>query len=260
MFQYTGTGVAFSLFGIDVRWYAVFIVSGMILSVFLASREAPSRGIKPDDIYDLALWIFPSAIVGARLWYVIFEWQRYAANPISALNIRGGGLAIQGGVMAALIAGWIFCKKRKISFARLADLAFPFLAMAQAIGRWGNFTNNEAYGGPTNLPWALIVHGQKVHPTFLYESLGDFAIFLFLWWYSRYKNEKDGQVSMLYLILYGILRFFVEGLRTDSLWWGPIRVAQLLSVIGILIGIAGLVCLSRSNATPSHPPFKKRKQ
>lgn len=245
--QYTGTGVAFSLFGIEVRWYGIFIVTGMILAMFLSAKEAKRRGLKEDDVFDLAFWAIPIAIIGARLWYVIFEWSSYQGDISKIINIREGGLAIQGGLMAAMITGWIFCKVRKLSFLEMADIVFPYVVMAQGIGRWGNFTNNEAFGTPTNLPWALIVNGQSVHPTFLYESIGDIAICLTLIWITRKKLKFNGQILMLYFVLYGILRFFVEGLRTDSLYYGNIRVAQLLAICGIIIGIAGLVYLSKKN-------------
>lgn len=245
--QYTGTGVAFSLFGIEVRWYGIFIVTGMILAMFLSAKEAKRRGLKEDDVFDLAFWAIPIAVIGARLWYVIFEWSSYQGDVSKIINIREGGLAIQGGLMAAMITGWIFCKVRKLSFLEMADIIFPYVVMAQGIGRWGNFTNNEAFGTPTNLPWALIVNGQSVHPTFLYESIGDIVICLTLIWITRKKLKFNGQILMLYFILYGILRFFVEGLRTDSLYYGNIRVAQLLAICGIVIGIAGLVYLSKKN-------------
>lgn len=245
--QYIGTGVAFSLFGIEVRWYGIFIVTGMILAMFLSAKEAKRRGLKEDDVFDLAFWAIPIAVIGARLWYVIFEWSSYQGDISKIINIREGGLAIQGGLMAAMITGWIFCKVRKLSFLEMADIVFPYVVMAQGIGRWGNFTNNEAFGTPTNLPWALIVNGQSVHPTFLYESIGDIAICLTLIWITRKKLKFNGQILMLYFVLYGILRFFVEGLRTDSLYYGNIRVAQLLAICGIIIGIAGLVYLSKKN-------------
>lgn len=248
MFQYTGNGVALALFGFEIRWYAVLIVTGMILAVYLSGREAKRRGLDPELIYDLSFWVLPAAIIGARIWYVIFEWQQYQGDILKIINIRGGGLAIQGGVMAAALAGYFFCRRRKVSMAKLADIIFPYVALAQSIGRWGNFTNNEAFGGPTDLPWALIIEGQKVHPTFLYESLGDFAIFLFLIWFTRKKLRVNGQVTALYLILYGVLRFFVEGLRTDSLYWGPIRVAQLLAILGAIAGIVALIVFRKKKS------------
>lgn len=238
--EFTGSRVAFHLFGIPVYWYAILIVTGMVIGVWLCTKEAQRRGYSEELIQDLALWVLPAAIIGARIYYVIFEWERYADDLIKIFDIRGGGMAIHGGIIGALIAGYFFCRKRKVSMIELMDIAFPALALAQGIGRWGNFINNEAHGGPTDLPWAIIVNGQKVHPTFLYESIGDILIFLFLWFYLRKRQRYDGQLSMWYFILYGILRFFVEGLRTDSLYWGPIRMAQAVSLVGIAIGIVGL--------------------
>lgn len=255
--QYTGDGVAIRLAGLEIRWYAIFIVTGMILAVMLSAREAKRRGLDPEIVYDFSMWMLPAAIIGARLWYVIFEWHRYAANPISALDIRSGGLAIHGGIIAAVIVGLIFAKRRKVKFLELADICFPYVALAQAIGRWGNFTNNEAFGGPTDLPWALIIDGQKVHPTFLYESIGNVLIFLFLRYYTKKHQKYDGQVAALYMILYGIIRFFIEGLRTDSLWFGPIRVAQLVSVALVVGGVVGwLLIQQRKQKVSVRKPFK----
>ena len=251
--QYTGDGVAFSFFGIDVRWYGLIIVTGIVLAVYLAQREANRRGMGDSIIYDLSLIILPAAIVGTRLWYVIFEWERYQGDLMKILNLRESGLAIQGGIIGALIAGYIYSKKKNYSFLRLADILFPVVALAQSIGRWGNFTNNEAFGTPTDLPWALQIDGVGVHPTFLYESIGTFSIFLILLWLTRKKLTTDGQVSMLYLILYGVVRFFVEGMRTDSLWVGPFRTAQLIALIGIIIGVVGLYILSKRPAL-AHVP------
>ena len=252
--EYKGNGVALTLFGLEVRWYAIFIVTGMMLAVKLLSREMKRRGMDPEKAYDLAMVILPSGIIGARLWYVIFELQRFNSF-FDIINLRNGGLAIQGGLMGASIAALIFAKVHSYSFLRLSDMVFPYVALAQSIGRWGNFTNNEAHGGPTNLPWALKIGGETYHPTFLYESLGDLLIFAFLYYYTRKKLKVDGQVTMIYLVLYGALRFFVEGLRTDSLYWGNIRVAQALSIIGIVIGVAGLIILS-SKEPNAHIPGK----
>lgn len=244
--EYKGNGVAINLFGLEIRWYAVLIVVGMMLAVYLLSKEMKRRGIDGEEAYDIALVILPAGIIGARIWYVIFEFKRYD-NFLDMINIRNGGLAIQGGLMMAAIVALIYAKKKKFSFLRLSDMIFPYVALAQSIGRWGNFTNNEAHGGPTNLPWALKIGAGRYHPTFLYESIGDFLIFVFLYYFTRKKLKVDGQVTMLYMILYGSLRFFVEGLRTDSLYWGNIRVAQALSVIGIIVGICGLIILSRKS-------------
>ncbi|MDD7433631.1 MAG: prolipoprotein diacylglyceryl transferase [Peptoniphilaceae bacterium] len=243
MFEYTGDGVAFSLFGIEIRWYAIMIVTGMFLAVLLATRESKKRGYGDEVISDLALWMLPIAVIGARIWYVIFEPQRFSTF-LDVINIRSGGLAIQGGIMASLIVIFIFSRRRELPFFELTDLIAPGLALAQSIGRWGNFFNNEAYGYPTNVPWAVLIQGEPHHPTFFYESAGDFLIFLVLLIFLRRSKKINGRTTMLYFVLYGILRFFVEGLRTDSLYFGHFRVAQILSLCGIGIGILGFFILS----------------
>lgn len=250
--RYTGDGVAFSLFGLDIRWYAIFIVTGMVLAFKFSEKEGRRRGMPDEVIEDFALWMLIFGVIGARLWYVIFEHQRFHSF-WDVINLRSGGLAIQGGIMGGMLCALYLCKKHQISFLRLIDIFFPYVAMAQGIGRWGNFTNNEAHGGPTDLPWGVWIDGVQYHPTFLYESIGDIAIACFLVWFTHKKLKKDGQVSCLYLILYGTLRFFVEGLRTDSLWWGPIRTAQLISVLGIILGIVGLVILSKKEPNAHIP-------
>lgn len=257
--SYNGDGVAFSIGSLDIRWYAIFIVSAMVLVAILGEKECKRRGMPFDVLEDNAVWILLFGIIGARAWYVIFEWDRYQTI-WDVLNIRAGGLAIHGGIIGGTLTALVVAKKNDLSFLRMTDIFIPLVAMAQGIGRWGNFTNNEAHGGPTDLPWGLWIDGVSYHPTFLYESIGDIAIFLFLVWFTRKKLKVDGQVTCLYMILYGILRFFVEGLRTDSLWWGPIRVAQLVSLIGIAVGVIGLIILSkkRPNAhIPGGNPKKK---
>ena len=157
----------------------------------------------------------------------------YRDNPIKALDIRSGGLAIHGVIITAIIVAIVFTRIKKVNFWTVVDACAPSLILAQGIGRWGNYLNQEAHGGPTDLPWGIIVDGVKVHPTFLYESLWNFAVFGFLLWYARNKQKVKGEVFLLYIALYSFIRFFVEGLRTDSLMLGSIRVAQLMSIIGI---------------------------
>lgn len=229
--------IAFTIFGIDVRWYGVLISLGVIIGTVLALREAKRKGVNEDTIIDLLLFAIPVAIIGARLYYVIFSWDSYKNNLLEAINIRGGGLAIHGAIIGGAIVALIFSKIKNISFWKIGDIVAPSLILGQAIGRWGNYANQEAYGGPTDLPWAIVVDGVKVHPTFLYESLCNLLIFIFLMWYSRNKVKKDGEVFLLYIILYSIGRFVIEGLRTDSLMLGPIRVAQLISLLSILVGM-----------------------
>ncbi|HHV45466.1 MAG TPA: prolipoprotein diacylglyceryl transferase [Tissierellia bacterium] len=229
--------VAFKIFGIEVMWYGVLISTGVLIGTILALRETKRVGVKEDDFIDLLLFAIPSAIIGARIYYVVFNWDYYGRNLGQILNFRGGGLAIHGAIIAATIVGIIFTKKRGLNFWQIADIASPSLILGQAIGRWGNFINQEAYGTPTDLPWGIMVNGVKVHPTFLYESLGNFIIFIILLWYRRKKQRVSGEVFLLYIMLYSLVRFFVEGLRIDSLMLGPVRVAQLVSLCAIIIGI-----------------------
>ncbi|MDU5504071.1 MAG: prolipoprotein diacylglyceryl transferase [Anaerococcus vaginalis] len=241
--------VAFSIFGIDIYWYAILIITGVLIGAKFAQKEFVKRGFGEDFVYDMLFVILPIAIIGARTWYVIFEWDMYKNNPIQILNFRAGGLAIHGGILFAIIGLYFYAKKKEIPLIDLLDILAPSLAFGQAIGRWGNFVNGEAHGTPTNLPWAIIVDGVKVHPTFLYESMGDFLIFLFLINYRK-KNPKKGIQTSIYFIAYGILRFFVEGLRTDSLMVGPIRMAQLTSVIYLILGIYLFVKYKNINLKP----------
>lgn len=226
--------VAFEIFGMPVRWYGIIISFGLLMATLVAMREAKRVGIKEEDLLDLLLFAVPAAIIGARIHYVLFTWDEYKGDFMRMINIREGGLAIHGALIAAIIVGIIFCKVKKINFWKIADLAGPSIILGQAIGRWGNYVNREAHGGPTDLPWGILVDGQKVHPTFLYESLWNFLVFLFLLWYRR-RKKVQGEVFLLYLALYSLGRFFIEGMRTDSLMFGPIRVAQLISVITIIV-------------------------
>ena len=241
--------VAFSIFGIDIYWYAILIITGVLIGAKFAQKEFVKRGFDEDFIYDMLFVILPLAIIGARAWYVIFEWDMYKNDPIQILNFRAGGLAIHGGILFAIIGIYFYAKKKEIPLIDILDVMAPSLAFGQAIGRWGNFVNGEAHGTPTNLPWAIIVDGVKVHPTFLYESIGDFLIFLFLINYRK-KNPKKGIQTGIYFMTYGILRFFVEGLRTDSLMIGQIRMAQLTSVIYLIVGIYLFVKYKNINLKP----------
>ena len=229
--------VAFTIFGIDVMWYGVLIATGMLIGIALAIREAKRVGISEDDVLNIAIIAIPVAIICARLYYVIFSWDYYSQNPGEILNIRGGGLAIHGGLIGGILTGFIYAKVKKLDFFKTADAVMVGMPLAQAIGRWGNFINGEAHGGPTSLPWGIMVDGVKVHPTFLYESIWDFGIFLFIMFYMRKKKTYEGEVIVSYITLYSIGRFFIEGLRTDSLMFGPIRMAQFVSLVGVVGGL-----------------------
>lgn len=226
--------VAFQIFGLDIMWYGVLIALGMVLATMVMYLRAPKHQIKPDDILDLVLFSVPMGVVGARIYYVIFEWSFYQGDLMKMINLREGGLAIHGGLILGFLTAAILCARKSIRPLNLLDVAVPGIALAQSIGRWGNYFNQEAHGGPTTLPWAIEVNGQLVHPTFLYESIWTFLLFLFL---IRVDNRRkfEGQVFYLYGILYSLERFLVEGLRTDSLMLGPFKQAQVLSFTVILV-------------------------
>lgn len=262
--------VAFQIFGIDIMWYAILICTGILLATILCCLRSPNYGLDPDSIVNLLLISLPAGIIGARLYYVLFHLDWYSTFT-EVINIRAGGLAIHGGLIAGLGTAALICRIKKIPVLDILDLAAPSVALAQAIGRWGNYFNSEAHGGPTDLPWAITVDGQSVHPTFLYESLWCFLLFLFLIFFDRargYGPHKDpsvkdrpasdnrrhikkvfaGQIFLLYGMLYSVERFFVEALRTDSLMIGPFKQAQVISLVIFLLGLIAYLYLYRKHA------------
>ena len=239
--------VAFSIFGLDIMWYGILIACGILMAILVSSKEARRLGYQEGQVTDICLFAIPLGIVGARLYYVDFNWSQYAGDLREIINIRGGGLAIHGGILAGILTVWVFTRIKKLEFFRTADILVLGLPMAQAIGRWGNFINGEAHGGPTNLPWTILVEGQRVHPTFLYESVWDWMIFVYI--FMIRKNKKyEGQLLVDYIFLYSLGRFFIEGLRTDSLMLGPIKMAQLISLVGIGIALVARYFLLKKKA------------
>ena len=236
--------VALTIFGIDIMWYGILICIGMLLATFITYKRAPLHGIESDKILDFVLICIPIGIIGARLYYVVFNWQYYAGDFARIINIRGGGLAIHGGLLFGLGAAVILCLIWKIRPLNILDLVIPTIALAQSIGRWGNYFNSEAHGGPTNLPWAVMIDGVPCHPTFLYESIWCLLLFFFLLYIDN-RRKFEGQVFLLYGILYSVERFFVEALRTDSLMIGPFKQAQVLSLTVIIIFIVIYVVLNK---------------
>lgn len=247
--------VAFSIFGIDVMWYGVIIAFGVIMAMVVANFLAQKRGLNFEIIIDAFLVVFPVSIIFARLYYVIFEIENYNSF-MDIINIRNGGMAIHGGVIGALLSGYLFAKYRKINFFKYVDVVMPGVILAQAIGRWGNFMNQEAHGGmvteefiskfPEFIQNGMLINGNYYHPTFLYESIWNLIVFIILVVVAlRKKDNNNGIVLGLYLILYSVGRFFIEGLRTDSLMFMGLRVAQLISIVGIIIGI--ILILYRKN-------------
>ncbi|MGI5891161.1 MAG: prolipoprotein diacylglyceryl transferase [Bacillota bacterium] len=232
----TDPGVAFEIGNIPIRWYGILISAAVFIAGSLAYRECKRQHLNQEEAVNIALIGLPLTIICSRLYYVLMSWEYYSQHPEEIIRIWEGGLAIHGAIISAIVLVVIYDYIRKIDFWQWADLAVPFVALGQAIGRWGNFFNQEAYGYPTDLPWAMYIDGAYRHPTFLYESIVDFIIFVVLY-RLLHKPHKKATIFSLYIIFYSVARFFIERLRTDSLMIGSIRAAMLVSVIGIVAGI-----------------------
>lgn len=230
--------VAFTVFGLDIAWYGILIATGFLLAGGIAYQRCPLHKVDQDHFLTFVIWLVPSIIVGARAYYVLFRWDYYKENIDQILNIRGGGLAIHGGIIFGVLAAVLVCRYYKEKPLPLIDLVFTVLPLGQAIGRWGNFFNEEAHGMITDSPIAQIIDGVPYEPTFLYESVWCFLLFIFLMYYDTKKRKFDGSTASLYLMLYSVERFFVEGLRTDSLMIGILRQAQVFSIVLFLVGAA----------------------
>ncbi|WP_066376736.1 MULTISPECIES: prolipoprotein diacylglyceryl transferase [unclassified Anabaena] len=258
-FVFTSPGPILVQIGpIAIRWYGLLIACAVLIGVSLSQYLAKRRHVNPELLSDLSIWLVISAIPAARLYYVLFQWSEYAQNPGRIIAIWQGGIAIHGAIIGGTLAALIFAKLKRVSFWQLADLVAPSLILGQAIGRWGNFFNSEAFGRPTNLPWKLYIPPERrppelasfeyFHPTFLYESLWDLMVFallitLFFRGLSGKLRLRVGTLFMVYLVAYSSGRFWIEGLRTDSLMLGPLRIAQVVSLGGIALGLAGLAWL-----------------
>ncbi|MBO8169926.1 MAG: prolipoprotein diacylglyceryl transferase [Thermoanaerobacteraceae bacterium] len=236
--------IAFEIGPFSVRWYGILMSTSLALGTFLAYWEAMKQKIDPDHVINLVIVAAPLAFIGARVYYVIFRWSYYSKNPSEIPAIWHGGLAIHGALIMGTLAGYFYVKRQGLNFWQMADIVAPSIVLGQAIGRWGNFFNQEAYGYPTNLPWAMYIDGAYRHPTFLYESLWDFGIFLFLLWFRRRKGLRRGEVFLTYAIAYSAGRFVIEGFRTDSLMLGSLRMAQVISVV-IIIAAAAVIYYRR---------------
>jgi phosphatidylglycerol---prolipoprotein diacylglyceryl transferase len=262
-FQFQSPGpIMFEIGPLTVRWYGFLIASAVLIGVTLSQYLAKRRNLNPDLIGDLAIWLVVAAIPCARLYYVIFQWQEYAQRPGEIFAIWRGGIAIHGAIIGGAIAAIIFARLNKVSVWQLLDLVVPSLALGQAIGRWGNFFNSEAFGKPTNVPWKLYITPSNrppqyldyeyFHPTFLYESFWNLLVFLllvwlFFWGLKHRDRLKVGTITFVYFIAYSIGRFWIEGLRTDSLMFGLLKMAQIVSLILIIISSAALIWLYRFN-------------
>ena len=246
--------VAFSVFGVAIYWYGLIITFGVLLCLILAYREAPKFKVDQEFLLDNFIVIIFSSLIGARLYYVAFSWDEFKDDLVSILDTRQGGMAFYGGVIAAVISIYILHKVKKKKMIEFLDFVAVYLPLGQAVGRWGNFVNQEAFGENTSLPWGMISNGTTnylnahpelaqnpnlpVHPTFLYEAIGNIILFAIMHRYRK-NNKHAGSVVALYMIGYGLIRFFLEGIRTDSLYIGHtnIRVSQALSLLIFLLGL-----------------------
>ena len=244
---------------LQIHWYGVLIAVGLLLAVLYACGRCKEFGLHEDDLIDGVLCVVPFAVICARLYYCIFQWETYAPNPISILYIWEGGLAIYGGVIGAAIGTAVFAKVKrdKVNLAAVLDITSLGFLIGQSIGRWGNFLNREAFGAPTDSFFRMgllnSVTGQVeyYHPTFLYESAWNLCGFLLLHFLSK-RRKFDGQVALGYVAWYGLGRTFIEGLRMDSLYWGPVRVSQVLAAVSCFAAVVVLIVMM----TRQHDPQK----
>ena len=237
---------SFALGPLTVHFYGLIIAVGLMLAVMYACRRSKEFGLKEDDILDGVIWVTPFAIICARIYYVAFSWADYADNPISALYIWEGGIAIYGGVIGAVVGAAVMCRIKKVKFATVLDLILMVFLIGQSIGRWGNFFNREAFGAATDSFFRMGLFNTRTnaweyyHPTFLYESVWNAAGFLLLAFLSK-KRKYDGQIALGYAAWYGLGRSFIEGLRMDSLYWGPFRVSQVLAAVTCVTAVSLLL-------------------
>jgi phosphatidylglycerol---prolipoprotein diacylglyceryl transferase len=253
-FEFTSPGTGIQLGPLTLRWYGLLIAIAVLVGAWLSERLAKRRQINPELMGGLTLWLILGAIPAARLYYVLFQWNYYSLHPDQIFAIWRGGIAIHGAILGGTLAALIFSRLKQCSFWRLADVVAPSLILGQAIGRWGNFFNSEAFGSPTDLPWKLLIPEDRrpdgsgsiayYHPTFLYESLWNLMVFgLLMTLFLRFPKLKRGTIFLVYAIAYSCGRFWIEGLRTDSLMLGPLKIAQVISLIGIALGALGLIWL-----------------
>jgi len=250
-----GDPIAISIGGVSVRWYALFILAGIVVAIWCARELARRRGMDPEFILDIAPWVVVAGLIGARAYYVLLRFDYFLDHPGEIANIRLGGMTIHGAIIAGVATLAYLCRRRGFRLLAWADVIVPGLALAQAIGRWGNWANQEAFGTPSDLPWAVeIAPGQRpnqfvesstFHPTFLYESTGNLLIAGALAWLvvrmPHDRRLREGDALWPYLIAYGLIRFAIERIRTDSLYIGALPAAYWLSFGLVGVGIAGIV-------------------
>lgn len=266
--------IAFTIGSKDIYWYGIIIAFGFAVAVVAAVALAKKYGVSPETIYDIVIFGTPSAVICARLYYVIFEWESYAQNPVDIFKIWNGGIAIYGAIIGAVVSSVIYCKVKKCNMPLVFDIGAVGLVIGQIFGRWGNFFNQEAFGGNTDSIFGMtgdvikerlsqmaadglnVSAAVPVHPTFLYESLWNvtvLAILLFM-----FKRRKfDGQNFLTYISLYGLGRFFIEGLRTDSLYIGDFRISQLVAALTFVFGSLAIIYILKEKNFPVTKPLLK---
>jgi phosphatidylglycerol:prolipoprotein diacylglycerol transferase len=248
--------IAFQIGPFAIRWYGILMATAIVVGLWLAHRQARREGLPADDLISVAQWSILAGLVGARLYEVVFNWDYYGQYPSKIIAVWEGGLAIHGGLIVGPLVGVWLAWRWHVPILRGLDIAAPSIAIGQAIGRWGNFFNEEAFGRPTDLPWKLyispphrpagFVQYEYFHPTFLYESLWDFAVFLALVaWLRPRLHARPGALFFVYVGLYSVGRFMIEGLRLDSFWLGSLRVPQLASAVGVAVALIGLAWTRR---------------
>ena len=239
-------GRVLNLGPLTIHYYGLAIALGLILAVAYACKRSSEFGLKEDDILDGVLWVTPFAIVCARIYYCAFSWEQYAADPISVLYIWEGGIAIYGGVLGAIAGVAVLCRVKKLRLATVLDVVLMSFLIGQSIGRWGNFFNREAFGAATDSFFRMGLYNQVLgrweyyHPTFLYESVWNACGLVLLHFLSK-KRRYDGQIALGYAAWYGLGRSLIEGLRVDSLYWGPFRVSQVLAAVTCLAAVSVLL-------------------
>lgn len=244
--------VAFTVFGKEIFWYALIILTGYVLAVAYCAKRAPRRGVSSDAILDIALYGLIFGLVGARLYYVIFDFDSVRGSILNVFKVWEGGLAIYGGIIGAVATAFVYCRKKSLPTLKVFDLCSPGLLIGQAIGRWGNFVNAEVYGGATSLPWGMSINGGEcVHPLFLYESLWNALGFALTHFLGR-KNHPDGVIFFFYIAWYSTGRLMLEGMRRSEyilyLIDGRLGISQAVAACGIIVGVVGLVRVLRRPA------------
>lgn len=253
--------IAFEIGPIAVHWYGILIATAFVIGVLGTMREARLQDVDDDLYLNLVMACIICAILGARMYYVIFEWDFYSQHPSEIIAVWHGGLAIHGGIIGGMIAALICTKRYHFRLWQIFDIIAPFLILGQAIGRWGNFFNQEAYGyevSPDVVPWAMFIDGAYRHPTFLYESIWDVLGFVLLMVLSRNLKLKEGDITLSYFIYYSLGRVVIESFRTDSLMLGPLRMAQVISLMFILAAV--VIALVRRKKAPSRGEYLKIRQ